>query len=99
MLYNEDNNKVTPEEYIKQQPLERQKGLNDLRQTILNSLPTHFHLCHWQIRKDISRFIIWECMQINLYWNGLRPHVKHYILGSLIWERAVSDSKESIKYH
>lgn len=41
MLYNKDNN-VTPEDYINQQPIERQEALNSLRQTILGSLPQGF---------------------------------------------------------
>jgi hypothetical protein len=42
MLNNNDYTNITPEEYIKQQPLERQAALEALRHTILNNLPQGF---------------------------------------------------------
>lgn len=45
MVKNESENtekSMTPEDYIKQQPLERQPPLNELRQTILEHLPKGF---------------------------------------------------------
>ncbi len=35
-------NNITPEDYINQQPLERQNALKELRQTILDNLPKGF---------------------------------------------------------
>jgi hypothetical protein len=42
MLNNKEYANITPEDYIKQQPTERQAALEALRQTILNNLPQSF---------------------------------------------------------
>lgn len=42
MLNNNENANITPEDYIKQQPVESQAALKALRNTILNNLPKGF---------------------------------------------------------
>ena len=68
-MYNEDYKYVTPEKYIKQQPLERQDALNAIRQTVLDHLPQGF--------KEVMQYgMISYVVPHEIYSNGYHANPK-----------------------